>query len=609
MKSKINARAATAASLYGIALGLASFSSNFTYAQTVDPAVRLPQTAPSLSAPSPRSDFRVNGGPLLSVEPGGATFLLEGIQISGNQLFNSEQLIAVIAERIGTEVDFSQLEDIANAISQHYRDAGYPFARAYLPAQDVQNGLVQLEVLEGRYGEVTAVNAPAATPAMELQALRNQVIEEGLASLKRHFKDSELTEVVRSIDNLFDARLAEIEKKYVETDVQRTPNLEAQAFLGDLVSGEVIESSQIERVALIVDDIPGYTTVPVVRPSAERGAGDLEVRLIENDAWVGSYGVDNFGSKSSGRNRTRIDLRKSRNFIFGDQLSFTGLVTDESTWLSSLSYSLPVNASGLRLQTSLLFSRYELGKGEFAGLADGETQRASMRFTYPWLRSQAANITFAAGVERSRYTNVLAQEEETYSLDALPLSMNFDWRDSLGGGAVTYGTLSAQFNSLVNDPRVTSTDSVYGLYNLRLVREQRLGQQFSLLGRLSLQEGDEDTDSSQFMSLGGVYAVRAFPLGEFSGHSGVTFQGELSYHLPQYSATPYLFVDAARADRVTTSDLSERRSLSGYGLGLRFARLGANMDFVAAWADKGGDSVAEPNASSPRLWFSLSSSF
>ena len=189
MKSKINARAATAASLYGIALGLASFSSNFTYAQTVDPAVRLPQTAPSLSAPSPRSDFRVNGGPLLSVEPGGATFLLEGIQISGNQLFNSEQLIAVIAERIGTEVDFSQLEDIANAISQHYRDAGYPFARAYLPAQDVQNGLVQLEVLEGRYGEVTAVNAPAATPAMERQALRNQVIEEGLASLKRHFKE------------------------------------------------------------------------------------------------------------------------------------------------------------------------------------------------------------------------------------------------------------------------------------------------------------------------------------------------------------------------------------------------------------------------------------
>ncbi|KAG1315451.1 hypothetical protein G6F62_013759 [Rhizopus arrhizus] len=46
------------------------------------------------------------------------------------------------------------MQDLANQLTRYYRDAGYPFARVYLPAQGLENGVLRLQVVEGRYGEV-----------------------------------------------------------------------------------------------------------------------------------------------------------------------------------------------------------------------------------------------------------------------------------------------------------------------------------------------------------------------------------------------------------------------------------------------------------------------
>jgi len=600
--------------LFGAALSsslvvLSLVNSTAVHAQSFDPAVRLPQTAPSLTAPAPSPDFRVNGGPLLGVEPGGATFLLNGFEIEGNTLFETKDLTALVSSRLGQDVDFAALEDIANTISQYYRDAGYPFARAYLPAQDVQQGIVRIEVLEGRYGAVTAVNAPAATPAMILQTTRNSVVQDVVQTLSLHFDEKELIDVVRSIDTLFDIKMQTLESEYVQTDVARTPNPQAEAFLKKLSTGSVIESSQIERIALILDDIPGYSAVPVIRPGSVRGSGDLEVRMVEDDQWFSAFGLDNHGSKASGQNRARFDLAKSRNALFGDLVSFTGLVTEESTWLASLSYALPLNASGLRMQSNIMLSRYKLGEGEFAGLADGETNRLATTLSYPLIRSQAKNLTLSGGVEHTNYKNTLASMSDKYTVNSIPLSVNFDWRDSIGGGAVTYGSVGVHAHRIQSDDRISRPDPSYSVFSLNLAREQRVGQRFKALGRISLQNAGDNIDSSHFVSLGGANAVRAYPVGEFSGYQGAVFQSEFSYNLTQYSAAPYVFFDAANAKRMTSSDLNESRNLSGYGLGLRFARLGVNMDLSAAWISGGGNSLAEPSSKSPRLWFSLTTRF
>lgn len=584
-----------------------SVLSSISYGQSIDPSVRLPQT-PLPNVPTSSPNFSVNGGPLLGSAPGGMTFVLNGLEIAGNTLFEEQELVALVSSKLNQDVDFAGLEEIANRISQYYRDAGYPFARAYLPAQDVQNGIVKIEILEGRYGSVTAINAPATTPAMVLQATRNKAVEDVVETLALHFDEAQLSAVVQSIDALFDEKMKGLEDDYVQTDLARTRIPEAEAFLTELSTGTVIESSQIERIALILDDIPGYSAVPVIRPGSRRGLGDLEVRMVEDDDWFSAVSFDNHGSKSSGQNRTRFDFAKSRNKVFGDLLSVTGLVTEENTWLTSVTYGVPANTSGLRLQSNLMLSRYNLGQGEFAGISSGSTNRLGLTLTYPLLRSQAENLTISAGIEQTKYKNTLASVSEQYRVNSVPLSLNFDWRDS-AASAVTFGSLGTQIHRIKSDDRSVQPDPAYSVVSLNIAREQRIEDGLKFFGRLSLQSANDSIDSSHFFSLGGANSVRAYPVGEFSGYRGASAQAELSYDLPQYSAATYLFFDAARATRATTLDLTETRNLSGYGVGLRFERLGVKLDVSSAWTASGGDSVAEPDGNTPRVGVSLDARF
>ncbi|SIT65621.1 Hemolysin activation/secretion protein [Ectothiorhodosinus mongolicus] len=607
-KALPNAIAAAIRSLCVIGIGLASVYGP-ALAQSLDPAITLPEVAPPITAPPPSPEFFIDGGPLLGVEPGGSTFVLQGVRIAGNTRFTDQELTAAISEKIGTDVDFAALQEIANTISRFYRDAGYPFARAYLPAQDIQNNIVDFEVLEGKYGEISAVDALAATPAIALQSRRNRALEGIIQALEEDFDISELTQVMAAVDELYDSRMDSIEEEYAEFELERKPNPEAQAFLGRIQTGDLMESRQIERLALILDDIPGYTAVPVVRPGTLRGTGDLEVRMVEDEQVIISAGLDNHGSKASGRNRARVDIARSRNFVFGDILSFTGLVTDEQTWLTSFSYGLPLGSSGLRLTSNALISSYQLGSGEFAGLADGGTHQLGARLSYPLLRSQSRNITVFGGANYTWYENNRLTETEEYNITALPVGINFDWRDQIGGGAVTYGALTVEHNRITNDERVAGPDESYNILSLNAARVQRIADRWQALARLSLQYSDDFVDSASFISLGGANAVRGYPVGEFSGRRGAVFQGEVSYNMRRYPATPYVFIDLGQAERISAVSEAETRSLAGYGVGLRYRIENLNFDVAAAWDSEGGDSVAEPETSLPWIWFSMSNRF
>ncbi len=95
---------------------------------------------------------------------------------------------------------------MARQVTLYYREQGYPFARAYLPAQRMANGELTIAVIEGRYGKVTAATD--------------------------------------------DAKLA----------------AQAQPFLDDLKPGEVIERDRLERSILVLSDLPGVAVRPVIRP-------------------------------------------------------------------------------------------------------------------------------------------------------------------------------------------------------------------------------------------------------------------------------------------------------------------------------------------------------
>jgi hemolysin activation/secretion protein len=83
----------------------------------------------------------LHGSPLSESTPGGAKILLNKFIVFGNTIFDYDQLLAVLGtETLGKKYDLAELKNFANQISIFYRDNGFPFARAFIPAQELNSG-------------------------------------------------------------------------------------------------------------------------------------------------------------------------------------------------------------------------------------------------------------------------------------------------------------------------------------------------------------------------------------------------------------------------------------------------------------------------------------
>src|SRR5690625_7988721 len=55
-------------------------------------------------------------------------------------------------------VTLGMIETVADTITQYYRERGFILAKAYIPKQEVRDGVVTLTVLLGNLGEVNVHN-------------------------------------------------------------------------------------------------------------------------------------------------------------------------------------------------------------------------------------------------------------------------------------------------------------------------------------------------------------------------------------------------------------------------------------------------------------------
>jgi hemolysin activation/secretion protein len=484
------------------------------------------------------------------VDPGGPKVTLGGINFEGNTVFENSELAAVAGDVQGQSFDLAGLRDLADRVTRYYQQAGYPFARAVVPQQQFSNGgTLQVRVIEGRYGKVTALG------------------EAGLAE-------------------------------------------PAQGYLVRLVPGQLIESSQLERTTLLLDDLPGIEITPIIRPGVDVGAGDLDVTVERQRPYVFRVGLDNYGNYYSGQWRARAGVEINSPFMLGDQLNINALYTQEDLWLGSAQYSLPVGISGLRASAAYAQTAYSLGNG-FQG-NEGIARIASAGLSFPLLRSQRSNVNLSATWQYKRLYNsyFYGAATERYHSSGVPVSLGFDHRDSLGGGGITYGVVTWTHGNLSKNDTIRRGS--FNKYNLDLARLQSLPAGFNLFARLSAQWADKNLDSSESMGLGGPAGVRAYPLGESSGDQGWLTQIELRYSIHDF--TPYVFYDHgrmkinAKPSQVVLPAPDETRA--GAGFGLRYYTSNWNIDATVAWRTKGGKPTSDThNDPKPRFWLAVGYTF
>ncbi len=91
-------------------------------------------------APAPRRPDRI--------APGIRVFV-KGFEISGNTVFTTAELDAITAPYVGREITSEELEEVRHKLTLQYVSEGYINSGAVIPDQDVKDGRIRIEIVEG----------------------------------------------------------------------------------------------------------------------------------------------------------------------------------------------------------------------------------------------------------------------------------------------------------------------------------------------------------------------------------------------------------------------------------------------------------------------------
>lgn len=521
-----------------------------TEAPNAGTIVREPSAPPSppgsnvsVSIPVPSRAVLAAGGPKVG---------LSEIRFDGNVVISSEQLAALVKQAVGKDHDLAGLHALADLVSAHYHQRGYGFAKAFVPKNGLNQGVLTIYIVEGRLGALTV---HAANPQHATQA------EAVLAPLKAKRSDA--------------------------------------IYVPDL-----------ERQVLLLSDRPGYSMLPTLKPGTELGTGDLDVQLTRNTPVRGNAALSNHGNRYTGYSLARLAIQWDSPLMFGDQLSLSAAVSDGRLATGSLTYGVPLDISGLRGTLGYSRTDYRLGK-EFAKLqATGQAEIATFGLSYPLLRQSTSNLTLAAQGQhkwlQDQQQSVALREVRRTDLAMAQLS--FDRTDATG---VSYGQLEFTVGRL----QKSSTDpgqeaGRFSRITWDMTRLQALAERVSLMARYGGQRASRNLDSSEGYSLGGPYAIRAYPVGEGGGDEGDLIQMELRFS-PDSAWSPFLFHDVGRVkpEKHPVTAHSQTRVLSGAGLGLRYQHRPIDVELVLARPLVGGTAQSDPSRHDARVWLKLSYRF
>lgn len=467
---------------------------------------------------------------------------VQQFHIQGNTLFDSQTLLTRLEDLQGRDLTLAELYQAADRITVFYRDQGYLLSRAYLPAQEIgDDGQVIIAILEGRYGSVTLDNQGRVN--------------------------------------------------------DRVP----QALLSGLASGDVVETKALERRALLLNDLPGTRANASLSAGAAVGESNFTVRLDDEPRVRSTSTVDNYGNRHTGQIRLGTQLDIASPLGIGDAVSLNLLLSDEDQLYYQARYDLPVSAWGTRAGVSASKMDYELA-GDFEALeAVGTATTVGLFVTHPWIRSRNLNVNTHLQFDRKSLEDELFDGFFVTERKAknVTLGVSGDWRDGFGGGSVNAFSASWVQGRIKGD--VPESGS-FGKLQVSLLRLQRLGDRFSLYTALQGQTTGDNLDSSEKLSLGGAYGVRAYPSGEASADEGAIVNVELRYQWqPEWQLMMFADGGYARLVRQPNQPGDYHRNLSGAGFGVNWQALDRlHIGATAAW--RTGERPVSDKERSPHAW-------
>jgi len=484
--------------------------------------MRLPQVKKPTVAPVPET-----------TPAGGLQVTVTRFRFVGNSRLGEAVLQQAVKPWLNRSIGFGELQKAAAAVAAAYRDAGW-VVQAYLPKQEIDGGVVTIQVIEAVLGSVQV----------------------------------EGSDKVRTSQRMV-----------------RRMALAAQP------AGQALNGDAIDRSLLVIDDLPGVSAQGFLKAGRNNGETDLVLQLEAEPLFAGNVGVDNTGSHSTGENRATLALYGNSLLGVGDLLTANAIHTKGSNY-ARLDFSAPVGYRGMRAGINHSQLRYRVTADEFDMLGlKGRSSSTGVDLSYPLVRSRLRNVYATVDYDHKTYfnqSNGVATSD--YNVNVASVGLSGNMFDELWGGGSTWGgvTLSSGKLDLDASPnRETDAASVRSAGNFHILRynvrrQQLILPKLTLTAGLTGQLANRNLDSSEKIYLGGVGDVRAYPASEAGGSEGNVVNLELRYALPNGFSVSSLY-DWGRIRVNHDNDIA--------GAATRNDQVMKGAGLAVSWAAKNGASV------------------
>ncbi len=453
-----------------------------------------------------------------------------------------QKLVWLVREqRSKRGVTLGQIETVADRITQFYRQRGFILAKAYIPQQEVRDGVVTLTLLLGTLSRVEVQN--------------NELYEADLLS------------------SVFD-------NWYTKP-----------------ITNRVVEES-----LYLINDYPGVVTTGFFEPGDQVGDTRLNIIVQNEERYEFNMRLDNHGSVQTGEYRLYGEARINNLLGNADQLHVAALYTvePENTKYRQIRYSSRFLSPRFDIAGGISNNDFVLGAGnaEADSITNlditGSTEQADITATYSFKRSRTNSLFGIIKIE---------EIESKLRFGAFPDSGDVGLDDIVNNTTLTFsydlldeedtilhqGNFNLLFGSFEKgaDPGQDEDYSIlsadYSL--LTFWRPAFLDSRTRLVYRAAMQYSESALSSINQYSLAGPTRVRAYEVNQFSADNAIYTGVDWVFDAPEIFnwqigntnlkniVRPFIFLEAswgeARSLDDRVADLTGQ--LAGSGIGLQFS--------------------------------------
>ena len=502
---------------------------------------RLTRETPEINVTTPTADDGRAPIDVPEVEP---AFPIREIIVQGNTRLTDNELKTILAPFRDVPMGINRINLLLRRLTALYLEKGYFTTRCYLGEQNLSEGILVIQVFEGRLESLRYNGAPAplgvrlAFPVSDGDILRLQDIEQGVEQLNRLRRN--------------------------------------QATLS-------------------------------VEPGEQPGSSIVNITNTQGDSRYYTLGFDNAGQASTGRNRLRLgaDFEDILGLQESTTLSYTGTRDTNAMLLSS---SLPVGYHTYTYTYSysdyvtplggytLLFGDTNWHNIAWNTMLD-RTREGRSSLDVSMGHRQGRRFINDTALTPQRQTNLRV---------AINRFQQQNWGNWLGEIAWSHGVPLLGADRDPSGLSREAPTNRFHKFAATLDITTLISQEWIWRSTASAQWSRTGLFGSEQITLGGSGSVRGFEENTTSGDRGAYLRSDLQWHGAHWLDTvgirsqPYLFLDHGHVRQI---GLDKGETLTGAGIGARFGGKGLSSEITLGWPIQ---KPAGVDADSPRLAFTVS---